>query len=65
MTRKQKVTLPRKLREDGKAIQIPAKYLALYLGKTLSLDRAVLSTEFSLFHESEKMKQDKPYKEHL
>lgn len=65
MSKQQQCSLPRKMREDWKAIQIPAHYLEPYFNDVLSLDRAVLSSEFSIFHQSEKTKQNNPYKEHL
>lgn len=62
LTASDKSSFPRKLRTDGKTIQIPYRYLKKYFEKVLSMDRAVLSTEFMIYHDQERIIQTKPYK---
>ncbi len=61
LTADEKSSFSRKLRSDGKTIQIPYRYLQRYFEKVLSMDRAVLSTEFMIYHEQERIVQTKPY----
>jgi len=61
LTQKEKDELPRKMREDGKTVQIPSEYLKKYLEKELSLDRAVLSTTSMIYRDMWKMPQNKLY----
>lgn len=62
LTANDKASFPRKLRRDGKTVQIPYRYLKIYFEKVLSMDRAVLSTESMMYREQERIVHTKPYK---